>query len=212
MMPVKRDQPRSKEQIEIKEHHKLIDMLKDQKKQYSNQLESIQSALMERELKRMILSLDKRIKKLESEVAKLIQSSPKLKASFDLITSIPGIGACNASKLLGQIINIDDFKSAKQFAAFIGLTPMQRQSGQFSGRTKRSKIGHVKLRNGLYMASLSARRYNPVLKKFADRLEASGKAPKAVLCAVMRKLAHIVFGVLKHKQPFKADYVLLRSS
>ena len=57
------------------------------------------------------------------------------------------------------------------------------------------------------MAALSVRRYNVPLKQFADRLEASGKAPKAILCAVMRKLAHLIFGVLKHRQPFKEDYM-----
>ena len=207
VMTIKEYKPRSKEQTEIKELDKLLDLLKRQKIQYENQLESTLSDSVKKKLKRALSNVKKQIKTLEEEIKQHIQNTPNLKEDFDLVTSIPGIGECSAIKLLSNIVDINDFKQAKQFAAFLGLTPKQHQSGQFLGQTKLSKIGNPQLRTVLYMASLSARRHNPCLKEFADRLQAGGKAPKAVLCAVMRKLSHLIFGVLKHRQPFKADYV-----
>ena len=65
-----------------------------------------------------------------------------------------------------------------------------------------SRTGHKDLRRALYMPGLVARRHNPALKVFGDRLSAAGLAPKAVVGAVMRKLAHIIYGVIKSGQPF----------
>jgi len=67
-----------------------------------------------------------------------------------------------------------------------------------------SRTGHKDLRHALYMPGLVARRHNPVLKAFGDRLSTTGLAPKAVVGAVMRKLAHLIYGVIKSGQPFDA--------
>lgn len=210
-MDIREYKPRSKEQAVIKELDKLLDLLKRQKIQYESQLESTLSDTVKKKLKSMLSNVKKQIETLEEEIRQTIQNTHSLKEDFDLITSIPGIGECSAIKLLSTIVDINEFKQAKQFAAFLGLTPKQYQSGKFVGQTKLSKIGNPQLRTVLYMASLSARQHNPCLKEFADRLQAGGKAPKAVLCAVMRKLAHLIFAVLKHRQPFKADYVRVRT-
>ncbi len=86
---------------------------------------------------------------------------------------------------------------------FIGVTPRQRMSGSsVKGRTMMSRSGHAQLRRALYMPGLVARRYNPVLKAFGDRLSAAGLAPKAVVGAAMRKLAHLIYGVINSGKPF----------
>ena len=73
-----------------------------------------------------------------------------------------------------------------------------------------SRTGHADLRRALYMPGLVARRHNPVLRDFGDRLKASGLAPKAVVGAVMRKLAHLIYGVIKSGQPFDASFSACR--
>lgn len=69
-----------------------------------------------------------------------------------------------------------------------------------------SRTGHADLRTALYMPGLVARRHNPVLKTFGDRLQANGLAPKAVVGAIMRKLAHLIYGIIKSGQPFDANF------
>ena len=99
------------------------------------------------------------------------------------------------------------FANAKALAAFIGVTPRQRLSGSsVKGRTMMSRTGHSELRRALYMPGLVARRHNPMLKIFGDRLSATGLAPKAVVGAVMRKLAHLIYGVIKSGQPFDVNF------
>lgn len=95
----------------------------------------------------------------------------------------------------------------------LDLTPLGRQrlsGSSVKGRTVMSRTGHADLRRALYMPGLVARRHNPVLRDFGDRLKASGLAPKAVVGAVMRKLAHLIYGVIKSGQPFDASFSACR--
>ena len=73
-----------------------------------------------------------------------------------------------------------------------------------------SRTGHADLRRALYMPGLVARRHNPALKLFGDRLSQAGLAPKAVVGAVMRKLAHLIYGVIKSGQPFNLNLAMPR--
>ena len=67
-------------------------------------------------------------------------------------------------------------------------------------------MGDSRLSKAIYMAALVAKRHNQTLQPFVKRLELKGKAPKSIICAVMRKLAHVIFGVLKHQRPFDAKF------
>ena len=73
-----------------------------------------------------------------------------------------------------------------------------------------SKVGHTRLRKILYLPAMSATRYNPAAKALSNRLKAAGKPGKAIICAVMRKLIHWIFGVLKSKQPFDVKLALAK--
>ncbi len=84
--------------------------------------------------------------------------------------------------------------------------PKQNQSGKSVGSTTISKVGNPRLRKAFYMASLTAKRFNPNLQDFVTRLAKNGKAPKAIVCAVMRKLAHLVYSVLKNNRTFIIRY------
>jgi transposase len=119
------------------------------------------------------------------------------------LMSIPGIGHKSACKLLAEIQDIDLFDSPRQLAAYAGVTPRQYVSGSSIYRkTRMSKKGNSTLRSALFFPAMVAKRCNPVLRPFADRLANSGKSPMSVTGAVMRKLLHIIFGVWKSGLPF----------
>lgn len=120
-----------------------------------------------------------------------------------MLESIPGIGNKTAVAILAELPDIKNFKNAKEIAAFAGLTPKKRESGtSVRGKASLCKIGSAVLRKALFIPSLVAKRYNPILKAFSERLDQKGKNGMVIVAAVMRKLLHIIYGVLKNKKIF----------
>lgn len=152
--------------------------------------------------------LDEQIAQLEKSIRDHIDRHPDLKRDADLMTSIPGLGPATVAKILGHIGDVRRFESAKALAAFIGVTPRQCTSGSsVRGRTMMSRAGDKSLRTALYMPGLVARRFNPILNTFAERLLKSGLAKKAVIGAVMRKLVHQIYGVVCSGKPFDPNFL-----
>ena len=155
-------------------------------------------------LERSIASLDAEIKVISDAITVLIQADEHLRTSHDLLTSIPGLGSQSAAVMLAEIPDFRAFAHNKQITAFVGLNPQDHQSGSsIRGRARISKVGNARLRAILYMCALTARRHNPALRTFADRLKEAGKSPKVVLVAVARKLLVIAYGVMKTRRPFE---------
>jgi transposase len=155
-----------------------------------------------------IAFLDQQLTELQRHIHDHVDRHPHLRQQRDLLTSIPGIGDLTAFKLLAEIRDIHAFDSAPQLAAFAGLTPRQRSSGSsVRGKSRLSKRGSAHLRSALYFPALVAQRHNPILRAFAQRLLAAGKPKLAVLAAVMRKLLHLIYGILKSGQPFDPDFL-----
>ncbi len=137
-----------------------------------------------------------------------IDNHPDLRDRSKLLETTPGVGEATIAQVLAFIGNVEDFKNAKQLAAFVGLNPKQRQSGtSVHGRARLSKVGNSNLRKAFYMPAVSAKRYNPVIKDFCEKLKVSGKPTMLIIGAAMRKLIHIIFGVLKSGKPFDASLV-----
>jgi transposase len=168
----------------------------------------------------ILKTLDEHIAFLDQQIADLlrlihdhIDRHPHLRQQRDLLTSIPGIGDITAFKLLAEIVDVQAFDSARQLAAFAGLTPRERRSGSsVRGRTRLSKRGSPRLRSALYFPAIVAQRHNPILQAFAQRLLAAGKSKMQVVAAVMRKLLHLVFGILKSGHPFDPHYLDKRAA
>jgi transposase len=134
---------------------------------------------------------------------------PELKQQRDLLVSIPGIGAQTAAVLLSEIGRIEDYQNARQLAAHAGLTPCERSSGtSVRGKTRLSCTGNSRLRKALYLPAVVSMRHNPLLKAFSDRLLDRGKAKMQAIGAIMRKLVHLAFGILKSQQPFDPNYAI----
>jgi transposase len=199
--------PRSQQQKEIRDLVKLLDQLKGQSVQLKNQLSSTQGELAKKLIKKSIATLDKNIELVIQNIDSIIKKDPDLLQNINLLNTVKGIGDITSYKILGWIPDLSQFSSAKQFAAFIGVTPKQNQSGRYQGKTVISKTGNPALRKALYMAALVAKRFNEHLQPFVRRLKEANKAPKAIVCAVMRKLAHIIFGILKHQTEFNPKLV-----
>jgi transposase len=160
-------------------------------------------------LEEHILFLRNQITNLKKDIQQHIRQNQELRHQQDLLMSIPGIGELTSAKLLGEITRLNDFSSAKQLAAYAGLTPRNRRSGTSVHKKPRmSKTGNAHLRRALYMPAVVARRWNPVIKSFSDRLTNNGLRPMQVIGASMRKLLHIAYGVLKNDIPFDPNYCM----
>ena len=187
-----------------------LQALKEMHQQESNRMEAHQASGQNNLVKDVQIHLDwlaKQIKELERCINDHIDRHPDLKHDTELLNSIPGLGDTTVAKVLAYAGDVRRFSSAKALAAFIGVTPRQRTSGSsVKGKTMMSQTGHGKLRRALYMPGLVARRHNPTLKIFGDRLSTTGLAPKAVIGAVMRKLVHLIYGVVKSGLPFDASF------
>ena len=152
--------------------------------------------------------LTRQIDKLQQEINDHIDGHPGLKRDLDLLKSIPAVGPHVGSHLLA-VIHCHAFQSAEQLAAYLGLVPVERQSGSsILGRARLSKAGPARVRAVLYMAAIVAVRYNPHVKSLYERLLARGKSKMAALGAAMRKLVHLCFGVLKTRKPYQPDYAV----
>jgi transposase len=155
-------------------------------------------------IERIINLLKEEIRELEQQIKEHIDGNPDLKEQSELLQTIPGIGERTANLLLSEI-EFERFDSARQIAAQAGVTPRKRQSGTSLKQTSLSKLGNARLRKALYFPAIVARQHNEIVKEFATRLKKRGKTPMQIVCAAMRKLLHIAFGVLKHKRPFDSS-------
>jgi transposase len=153
--------------------------------------------------------LAKEITQLDAAIDSLIASDEFLKTQSRLLCSIPGIAKVTAAKLLSELAG-KEFQSARQLAAYAGLTPQECRSGYCSyGKTVLCKIGNAFLRKALYLPAAVARRWCKPLKPWIAQLEARKLHALAIRGAIMRKLLHIAFGVLAHQQPFNPMLVFV---
>jgi transposase len=144
--------------------------------------------------------------RLSEEIDRHIDRHPDLKNDRDLLQSIPGVGP-KVSALLLPILRQGQFASAEQSAAYLGLVPVERQSGSsVKGKSHLSKNGPPKVRAVLYMAAIVAVRHNPHIRSLAHRMAQRGQCKMAILGAAMRKIVHLCFGVLKHQTPYLPSF------
>ena len=159
-----------------------------------------------RSLQRNLRFLNKAVASIEAQIRDHIDNTPSLKADYDLLMSIPGIGEILAPLLLSELPDVSSFADAKSAATYAGLNPSNHQSGtSVKHPAHLSKGGNAILRAALYMPAMTAIRFNPHVKALYERLIAGGKSRMAALCAAMRKLLMIAYGVLKSRQKYAAD-------
>jgi len=195
----------------FRELQQLVRFLEDVKIQHQQQKNRLAaggtSEQVQAYLNEQIAYTAKLIKKVTQDIKEHIDQHPDLKAQKDLLVSIPGIGDITAAALLGEVRDFRAFDSARQLAAYAGLVPEQRTSGTSVRKKPRLvKRGNVHLRTALYMPALTALKYNPVTCALSYRMELTHHCPMAIIGAIMRKLLHLAYGVIKTGKPFDPQY------
>jgi len=182
---------------------KRLDTLNSILLQEKNRLEWVEPVI-EQSIDNNITYLKNEIKNIGKMINSHINAHSNLKENSTLIKSIPGIGDKTTYKALAFLSAFKDFDTAKQAAAFIGINPQHAQSGTSLNHSHLSKTGNAELRKMFYMPALVAIQCEPSINAFYRKLVAKGKPKKVAICAVMRKLVHILYGILKSQTPFDA--------
>lgn len=198
--------PPPAEIVELKAMLGRLDAVDAELRREQNRMEKAQYSQSVRVLasiKRSIAFLQKEKAALEKSINDHIDRHPKLKHDRKLLESIPAVGPRTACRMLA-LIHSRSFKKASQVAAYLGLVPIRHESGSsVYKRPRLGKTGHARMRATLYMPGVTATRHNPEIKALYQRLVGSGMAKLAAVCAAMRKLVHICFGVLKNQTPYQ---------
>lgn len=186
---------------------RLADLQTASHQEHNRLLSGEQDEWVLEDLRIHINDLEEHEKAARHAIQQFIDQNPALKSQQELLASIPGIGDITAARLLAEIGEISAFEDAPQLAAYAGLNPKSNQSGSsVHKKTHISKEGRAFLRHILYMPAIVAMKRNPVIKEFCERLKARRLSGMAIVVAAMRKLIHIVYGVLKNQRPFDPDY------
>jgi transposase len=156
---------------------------------------------LSKSIARLLKALQKELTSVDGDIDDAVRGSPAWREKEDLLTSVPGIGKTIARTLIAQLPELGRL-DRKQIAALAGLAPFTRQSGAWRGKSFIGG-GRVAVRAALFMGAMVARRHNPVLKAFFDRLVAAGKPRMVALIAVARKLLTILNAVLRDQKPWQ---------
>lgn len=186
-----------------------LDDLKEMRQMEENRLEVAQSTV-QASIKAVIGHISDEIENTLKAIEQTIDDDPDMRQQRELMTSIVGLGDTTATLILAELGDPLKYNSASAVVAFAGLNPMIHQSGEKVGQSTISRTGAPRLRAGLWMAGTVSMRYNPVVQALVERLSARRKAYKQIVCAAMRKLLHLVYGVLKSGKPFDPQIALAR--
>ncbi len=179
-----------------------LEALQNMRIQEGNRLEVARDAV-KTGIENHIVWLEREIKALAQKIRDHINGDPDLKNKQALLDSIPGIGERTIATLLSFYANTARFDNARKAVAFAGLDPRHHESGSsVRGKPRMSKVGHTFIRKALYMPAIVALYKTTWGKSFNARLLASGKPKMLIIGAMMRKLIHVAFGVLKSGKAF----------
>lgn len=178
----------------------LVEMLTAEK----NRLASARPPIR-KSLRAHITWLERALQQADTDMTDAIRQSPVWREKEELLRSVPGVGPALTTTLLATLPELGTL-THKQLAALVGVAPLNRDSGTLRGnRTVWGGRAHV--RTALYMATIVAARFNPVIRSFYRRLCAADKAKKVALVACMRKSLTILNAMLKHHTPWHTDVV-----
>jgi transposase len=204
MAQPKHRQQRSKIATQLEALMKRRDQLVKQRTMEKQHLEAANDPYTTRSIKKFIKSFDQEIERIEAEIKKLIAADDDLQKRIEKLIQVDGIGSVTASTLVSQLPELGQL-SNKQISALVGVAPFCRDSGTMKGR----RIvwgGRALIRSTLYMATLSAVRFNPPVKAFYQRLITNGKLKKVALVACMRKLLIILNAMTKNDSEWNPNF------
>lgn len=200
-------QPVSPEMKELRALVRHRDDLRQELQRTQNRLDAqTASVAVAQQLQAQIDFLSKQMVEIERLIREHMNRFPQFKEQRDLLTSIPGLGDITACLFITELGDLRRFANVREIVAFAGLNPRQYQSGKKQVSQGISRMGRSSLRASLYMPAIVAKQHNPVLRAFAERLQERGLTGKQIIVAVMRKLIHLAYGVLKSGRAFDPNY------
>jgi len=203
----------SEGEFKIRALSRRLDNLKIQLNAEKNRLQITCERFLQKDLKAHLRFLANHIKSVEAELLATIGADPALAKSHQLLCGIKGVGPLSGAIILAELPDLACLRNARQLAAYAGVTPRHKQSGTSgSNYTPMSKAGSSRLRKALFFPAMSAMRFNPLCVTFADRLKEKDKRPIVVIGAVMTKLLHLIFGILRSGKPFNPHHQHLPES
>lgn len=162
-----------------------------------NRLERTHSKVARLSIQRIIRTLDEQLKEIDDAIDRTIKSSPIWRAQDELLQSVKGIGPATASALIAALPELGQV-NRREIASLVGVAPFNVDSGKKRGK-RMVRGGRTDVRRSLYMATLTACRWNPVIKAFYARLLADGKQKKVAITACMRKILIIINAMMKQE-------------
>ncbi|MFW8627758.1 IS110 family transposase [Deinococcus sp. ME38] len=170
-----------------------------------NRLNSSQDAYVQQDLREVIHYLEGRREQLDQALRDAIQRNPKFQATYDVLTSTPGVGPVMAWTLLAQLRELGQL-SRQKIANLVGVAPLNRDSGTVRGH-RSIWGGRASVRQVLYMSAVSGVRWNPTLKAVYQHLIGNGKPTKVALVACMRKLLVYLNAMVRDQAPWQVQSV-----
>ena len=207
-MPFQSWHPPHAAALELRALTRHIVALTQQHTRQSNRLHAASASLtgsryVQKDLKRSLRDLDRRMKKLRRTALTVIEQDAELRPRLALLLSMPGIGEISALNLLGELALLAPSLTVRQWVAHSGLDPAHHESGtSVHQRSRISRAGNRYLRRALYMPALVAVRHDPHLRAFYQTLVARHKAKLQALMAVARKMLHAIFGMFRWRSVY----------
>lgn len=168
----------------------------------ANRLRQARTPRVQRMLRSTLNALQTQLAELDHDINDTIKRSPVWRAADELLTSVPGVGDVTAHTLIADLPELGQL-DRRRIAALVGIAPINRDSGQMRG--KRSIAGgRTDVRNALYMATLAATRWNPVIQRHYTALIGRGRPKKVALVACMRRLLGILNAIVRTKTPWQS--------
>ncbi len=195
---------------ELKEMVRHVQALKADRQRERNRRQSgVQNKEVLATIDAHLAFLQEQIDALTQRINDHIDHHPELKADKDLLTSIPGVGDVIANTFMAEVPDVGRFPQASKLAAYAGLTPGEHRSGSSVHHPpKLVKWGNAHLRTAFYMPALNAHKFNPIVATLRKRLQRRGKSKMTIVVAIMRKLLHLCYGVLKTGKPFDPKHAI----
>ncbi len=178
----------------VARRRQLVEMITMEK----NRIEHALFMRLRRQIEHVVKALQKQLEQIEAEILKLIDRDDDWRRRFEVLKSTPGIGDATAATLVAELPELGQL-NRQAIAALVGVAPMNRDSGRDRGQ-RHITGGRHSVRRMLYMATLTARTWNPTIKAFAQRLTAAGKPFKVVMTACMRKLLTILNTMVRNNE------------
>ncbi|RDD34166.1 Transposase IS116/IS110/IS902 family protein [Wolbachia endosymbiont of Cylisticus convexus] len=202
--------PSAPELKKLKHLYRCLAALKDELTLVNNHLEK-KERLPEEVLSTwedLAMNTEQKIAIIKNSIRKLLEQHKELLKNFQLLLTIPGIGEESAIAILAEVPDTNAFRDARQLVGYAGVIPRNMTSGSsVYGKPRLSKSGSQTLRKALFFPAIVAKNHNPIIMNFCQRLKEKGKHNMAIVSAAMRKLLHIIFGILRSKSAFNPDHI-----